>query len=64
MKKLNIALEKYLQEGVLREDFVLDNIQRLMNVMREGNVTLRWLMLHTAALATSKQNFFLVFQIS
>lgn len=56
MKKLNIAIEKYLQEGVLREDFVLDNIQRLMNVMREGNVTLRWLMLHTAALATTQEN--------
>ncbi|CAI9726515.1 WASH complex subunit 5-like [Octopus vulgaris] len=53
MKRLNIQLEKNLQEGVLQEDFILDNIQKLMNIMREGNVTLRWLLLHTAALPTS-----------
>lgn len=54
MKRLNVQLEKNLQEGVLQEDFILDNIQKLMNIMREGNVTLRWLLLHTAALPTCK----------
>ena len=34
--------------------FVLDSIPKMMNVMREGNVTLRWLMLHTCALSPSK----------
>ena len=48
------VLGKYLQEGVLKEEFVLDSIQKLMNVLREGNVTLRWLMLHSAAVAPSK----------
>ena len=43
-------LEKYLQEGVLKEEFVLDSIPKLMNTMREANVTLRWLMLHNCAL--------------
>ena len=35
---------------------MLDNIQRLMNVMREANVTLRWMMLHTAALSPSESH--------
>ena len=43
-----MSLQKHLKEGVLREDYVLDNIPRLMNVMRESNVTLRWMMLHNA----------------
>ena len=50
MKKLIDTLERLLKEGVLREVYVLDNISKLMNVMREANVTLRWMMLHTAAL--------------
>ncbi|ESP05218.1 hypothetical protein LOTGIDRAFT_180993 [Lottia gigantea] len=50
LEKLQPVLDKYLKEGVLMEEFVLDNIPKLMNVMRDSNVTLRWLMLHTAAL--------------
>lgn len=53
LEKLHIPLEKYLKEGVLTEEFVLDNIPKMMNVMRDSNVTLRWLMLHTAALSPS-----------
>ncbi|KAK2181203.1 hypothetical protein NP493_407g06015 [Ridgeia piscesae] len=48
VNELIVSLQKNLKEGVLREDFVLDNIPRLMNVMRESNVTLRWMMLHNA----------------
>ncbi|XP_071117463.1 WASH complex subunit 5-like [Haliotis cracherodii] len=50
LERLHPVLEKYLKEGVLVEEFVLDNIPKLMNAIRECNVTLRWLMLHTAAL--------------
>lgn len=39
-----------LQEGALNEDVVLDHVNKVVNVVRECNVTLRWLMLHTAAL--------------
>ncbi|KAK3090762.1 hypothetical protein FSP39_014429 [Pinctada imbricata] len=53
LEKLKSPLDKYLTEGVLTEEFVLDNIPKMMNVMREGNVTLRWLMLHTCALSAS-----------
>ena len=50
MVKLISTLQQLLKEGVMREAYVLDNINKLMNVMRESNVTLRWMMLHTAAL--------------
>jgi len=51
MKKLIPVLQQFLKEGVLHEEYVLDNIPRLMNVLRESNVTLRWMMLHTAPLS-------------
>jgi WASH complex subunit strumpellin len=54
LEKMHIPLEKYLKEGVLSEEFVLDNIPKMMNVLRDSNVTLRWLMLHTSALSPSK----------
>ncbi|XP_041358411.1 WASH complex subunit 5-like [Gigantopelta aegis] len=53
LDRLHPLLEKYLKEGVLKEEFVLDNIPKLMNCMRECNVTLRWLMLHTSNLPPS-----------
>ena len=28
---------------------MLDNIQKLMNCLRECNVTIRWIMMHTAS---------------
>nr|CAB3267669.1 WASH complex subunit strumpellin-like [Phallusia mammillata] len=37
----------FLKEGVLTENYLLDNIPKLMNCLRESNVVLRWLMLHT-----------------
>ena len=49
--RLIASLQKLLKEGVLRDDYVLDNIPRLMNVMRDSNVTLRWMMLHNAQTA-------------
>jgi len=50
--KLTADLVKYLKEGVLQEDFILDSIPRLMGLMRDANVTLRWTMLHCASLQT------------
>ena len=43
-----------LKEGVLQEEYVLDNISKLMGLIREANVTIRWLMLHTQALTPGK----------
>lgn len=37
-----------LLKGFLREEIVLDNIPKLLNCLRDCNVAIRWLMLHTA----------------
>lgn len=36
----------YLKEGFLVEEYALDHIPKLMNCIRDCNVTLRWLMMH------------------
>ena len=46
MIKCEKDLAKYLTEGVLNENYVLDHIPPLMNCLRRCNVTLRWLLLH------------------
>lgn len=55
MQRLMAPLEKYLKEGVLTEEFVLDNIPKMMNVLRDSNVALRWLMLHSSGLSPSAE---------
>ena len=47
VSKLNTAILNLLKQGVLNDDYVLDNVGKLLHVMREANVTIRWLMLHT-----------------
>jgi WASH complex subunit strumpellin len=45
--KLNPQVEGLLREGVLTEQYVLDNITSvLLPCVREANVTLRWFVLH------------------
>lgn len=39
-------LKKYLKEGVLLPDFLLDNMNPLLNTVRNCNVALRWRLLH------------------
>ncbi|XP_064486870.1 WASH complex subunit 5-like isoform X2 [Ornithodoros turicata] len=48
LSKLTPKLKQLLKEGALVEDFVLDNVAKLLNTVRECNVSLRWLLLHTA----------------
>jgi hypothetical protein len=45
--ELQKRLDALLKEGVMTLDYVCDNIQVVMNVMRDSNVTIRWLMLHS-----------------
>eukprot|EP00457_Paulinella_chromatophora_P000683 gb/GEZN01000683.1/.p1 GENE.gb/GEZN01000683.1/~~gb/GEZN01000683.1/.p1 ORF type:complete len:1160 (+),score=147.68 gb/GEZN01000683.1/:150-3629(+) len=40
------GLDKYLTEGVLLDEFVLDNIRKLVRHVRDCNVALRWFLLH------------------
>ncbi len=45
--KLRVEIRNFLKEGVMTQEYVSDNIVKLMNTMRNTNVTIRWLMLHT-----------------
>ncbi|XP_077547549.1 WASH complex subunit strump isoform X4 [Haemaphysalis longicornis] len=51
LSRLIPRLQQLLQEGALREEFVLDSVPKLLNTARECNVTLRWLLLHTVSLS-------------
>ena len=48
--KLNQQVEQYLVEGVLIEEYVLKNISTLLKFMKECNICLRWIILHTSEL--------------
>ena len=52
MEKLISQLRQLLKEGVIHEEFLLDNMQKVMNLIRQCNVTLRWMLLHTNVLST------------
>lgn len=45
--KLLTLLDGYLTEGVLVREYILDNSYRLLHAVRELNVTIRWILLHT-----------------
>lgn len=49
-------LRQLLKEGVLTEEFLLDNMQKLINLIRQSNVTLRWMLLHTNMLTAGRGN--------
>ncbi|XP_067001738.2 WASH complex subunit 5 [Anabrus simplex] len=53
LQKLLPQTQQLLKEGALAEESVLDHISKVINIVRECNVTLRWLMLHTATLGTA-----------
>ena len=40
--------QQLLKEGTLTEDFVLDNINKIINVILNSNHVLRWLLLHNS----------------
>lgn len=42
--------DQLLAEGAISESRVLDHSNRILNLLRECNVTLRWAMLHVATL--------------
>ncbi|XP_026534918.1 WASH complex subunit 5 [Notechis scutatus] len=55
-ERVHTQVQQFLKEGCLREEMVLDNIPKLLNCLRESNVAIRWLMLHTADLAYDPNN--------
>lgn len=38
--------DQHLIEGVLDEEYVLEKYESLLTILRESNITVRWLMLH------------------
>ncbi|KAL6032938.1 hypothetical protein STEG23_010927 [Scotinomys teguina] len=55
-EKVRTEVQQFLKEGYLREEVLLDNIPRLLNCLRDCNVAIRWLMLHTADSACDPNN--------
>ncbi|KAL1465122.1 hypothetical protein WDU94_004714 [Cyamophila willieti] len=47
--KLTSQTEQLLKDGALTEENVLDHTNKILNVARECNVTIRWLILHTSS---------------
>ena len=45
IKELDNKIKEYLIEGVMTEEYVLKNIEILLNIMRECNLVLRWFIL-------------------
>lgn len=54
--RVRAQVQQFLKEGYLREEVLLDNIPRLLNCLRDCNVAIRWLMLHTADSACDPNN--------
>jgi hypothetical protein len=54
LQKLLPETDRLLEEGSLAEENVLDHIVKILNMVRDCNVTLRWLMLHTTSLVTGR----------
>ncbi|EGG23615.1 hypothetical protein DFA_05749 [Cavenderia fasciculata] len=46
---LNRQVQSLLVEGLLVEEYIMDNISKIIGTIRSCNVTIRWLMLHTNA---------------
>ncbi|CAI2368940.1 unnamed protein product [Moneuplotes crassus] len=46
VKTLRKDLRLYLKQGKLLDEYVLDNVQPLLQCLRECNITIRWLLLH------------------
>ena len=44
-------MTKLQKEGALTEEKVLDHAVKMMNLVQECNVLLKWMMLHTAPLS-------------
>uniref|UniRef100_A0A3Q2YBW3 WASH complex subunit 5 n=1 Tax=Hippocampus comes TaxID=109280 RepID=A0A3Q2YBW3_HIPCM len=56
METLRPQVQQLLKEGFLREEIILDNIPKLLNCLRDCNVAIRWLMLHSAESAYDPNN--------
>ena len=51
LRSLIPSLKELLTEGYVTQETLLDNVTKVLTVIRESNVTLRWLVLHTTQLS-------------
>ncbi|XP_053606278.1 WASH complex subunit 5 isoform X2 [Plodia interpunctella] len=45
---LTDKIHRLLKEGILTEDYVLDNINKILNLLLNSNLVVRWLLLHNS----------------
>ncbi|XP_043227875.1 WASH complex subunit 5-like isoform X2 [Amphibalanus amphitrite] len=50
MEELTAECERWLQEGLLTADLLLGSWDKLLALIRQCNVTMRWMLLHTSQL--------------
>lgn len=55
LQDVNAGLIKFLSEGTLTKEFILDNTNKILGALRRCNVTLRWLMLHSTPVRPGKR---------
>lgn len=53
--RLHKEVQDLLKEGILTEEYILDNLGKLMNLARACNVALRWVMLHASSACAQKK---------
>ena len=46
LQKVNEQLSQLLTEGILTDEYILLHLSKLLHVMRDGNIVLRWFLLH------------------
>ena len=46
MIEATTTCEDYLIDGQITDEYVLDKVDKLMNCVRDCNITVRWLLLH------------------
>ena len=51
-------LGRFLKEGVVNDEFLLDSRESVLKVIRQANVTLRWMLLHTNPLSAGTPGTF------
>ncbi|XP_043922537.1 WASH complex subunit 5 [Protopterus annectens] len=56
VERLHPQVHQFLKEGYLTEEVILDHIPKLLNCLRDCNVAIRWLLLHTAETAYDLNN--------
>ncbi|KAI3382289.1 hypothetical protein SNEBB_011383 [Seison nebaliae] len=47
LNELSVSIKQYLKEGVMNEEVALNKPSQIIRLLRDCNVTIRWIILHT-----------------